>query len=532
MALGLTPQQIVDSGEHPLLVKADRWERVFLKEIASVQNGAAFSSAYFTDNEGLPLIRIRDVGQRETENFYNGPYSSEYVVNSGDLLIGMDGDFRCAFWNGGKALLNQRVCRVRLESYLMEEKFLYFCLQPYLDAIHAHTSSVTVKHLSSRTVENIPLPLPPLGEQKRIVAKIEELFSELDDSVANLETARARLQTYRQSLLKNAFEGRLTEQWRRDHADELESADQLLERIREERQARYQQQLEDWKTQVAQWEADGKAGSKPSKPTLPKDWTDDEDLLAGQVEIPSTGWSRCHLGDLIEYPKYGTTKKCFYDKGATPVLRIPNVVSGRVNSSDLKFADFETREIRDWALCAGDLLVIRSNGSLAIVGTAGLVGPEHEGFLYAGYLIRLRPISRSILPKYLKYVLQSPPVRKQLDRKAKSTSGVNNINAKELVSLCVPLPSISEQELIVDQVDRMSSQIEELEKAVGENLERTANLRQSILKRAFEGRLVSQDPNDEPASELLARIQGAPQNEREAGNGRRARTGSASKEAG
>ena len=143
--------------------------------------------------------------------------------------------------------MNQRVCRIQIQSSLFDGRFLFLCLQPYLNAINAETSSVTVKHLSSKTIESIPLPLPPLNEQHRIVAKIEELFSELDKGVENLEKAREQLKVYRQAVLKHAFEGKLTAQWREENKDQLENPEQLLARIKRERSVRYDQQLEEWK---------------------------------------------------------------------------------------------------------------------------------------------------------------------------------------------------------------------------------------------------------------------------------------------
>ena len=95
-------------------------------------------------------------------------------------------------------------------------------MQPYLNAINQETSSVTVKHLSSRTIEEIPLPFPPLPEQRRIVARIEELFSELDNGIANLKKAGEQLKTYRQAVLKQAFEGKLTEEWRKERISNKE----------------------------------------------------------------------------------------------------------------------------------------------------------------------------------------------------------------------------------------------------------------------------------------------------------------------
>lgn len=113
----------------------------------------------------MPLLRIRDVGRSQTEASYLGEFDPAYLVEPGSLVVGMDGDFRVARWTGPPALLNQRVCKtsVRDES-LYDTGFLFYALPGYVDVINARTSSVTVKHLSSRTVLDIPLPLPPLAE--------------------------------------------------------------------------------------------------------------------------------------------------------------------------------------------------------------------------------------------------------------------------------------------------------------------------------------------------------------------------------
>ncbi len=214
MALGLTPEQIIAKDTHPLLRISKRWSRVKLKHIAFVQNGYAFKSTYFNHDEGLPLIRIRDIDKTRTENLYSGYYSEEYVVNNRDILIGMDGDFKVSKWPGKKGLLNQRVCRINHHSKLYNRGLLFLCLQPYLNAINEETSSITVKHLSSKTLNEIPLPLPTLPEQRAIVAKIEQLFSELDNGIANLKKAKEKLEVYRQAVLKKAFEGELTKEWR------------------------------------------------------------------------------------------------------------------------------------------------------------------------------------------------------------------------------------------------------------------------------------------------------------------------------
>lgn len=194
MTLRRAPAEIIEESNSPLVQIADWWERCELGQVVEVTNGAAFKSALFNKSgDGLPLIRIRDVGKTETSVHYSGDYDSRHIVERGDLVVGMDGDFRVARWTGDRALLNQRVCRLRiLDHSRYSDRFLEFVLQPYLDEIHKVTSSVTVKHLSSRTVQQLPIPLPPRSEQDRIVTAIEEHLSRLDAVESGIVAAEAK----------------------------------------------------------------------------------------------------------------------------------------------------------------------------------------------------------------------------------------------------------------------------------------------------------------------------------------------------
>lgn len=142
---------------------------VKLREILEVQNGFAFKTEFFNEADGLPLIRIRDLGTDSTKTHYTGEYRDEFIVAPGDYLIGMDGNFRCRRWAGPKALLNQRVCRLRNFVPEVLPEYMFFGIQPKLDAIEASTAFATVKHISAKQILDIEFPLPPLLEQHRIV---------------------------------------------------------------------------------------------------------------------------------------------------------------------------------------------------------------------------------------------------------------------------------------------------------------------------------------------------------------------------
>ena len=207
MTLRQRPAEIIGESASPLVGIADWWERCELGHVAEVTNGAAFKSALFNKRgDGLPLIRIRDVGKTETSVHYSGDYDLRHVVERGDLVVGMDGDFRVARWAGGRALLNQRVCRLRvLDQSRYSDRLLEFVLQPYLDEVHKVTSSVTVKHLSSRTIQQLPIPLPPRAEQDRIVTTIEEHFSRLDAVDSIVANADRRLDALRNAIVDQAL---------------------------------------------------------------------------------------------------------------------------------------------------------------------------------------------------------------------------------------------------------------------------------------------------------------------------------------
>lgn len=145
------------------------YRKIKLGDILEVQNGYAFKSNLFSNVDGFPLIRIRDLGRNQTETKYIGEHDDRYVVKNGDILIGMDGDFLCSVWGGGDALLNQRVCRLQDFSEEIDRSYVFYLLQGKLNEIHATTSFVTVKHLSSKQIKEIKCTVPPVQEQKRIV---------------------------------------------------------------------------------------------------------------------------------------------------------------------------------------------------------------------------------------------------------------------------------------------------------------------------------------------------------------------------
>lgn len=213
-----------------------------------------------------------------------------------------------------------------------------------------------------------------------------------------------------------------------------------------------------------------------------------------------------YLKELLLDVKYGTSKKSDYDIDGIPVLRIPNINEGEINLNDLKYTIFEEKEYEQLKLKDGDILIIRSNGSISLVGQTAIVRKKHEGYSYAGYLIRMR-CNQDLDPEFLNFSLRSGFVRSQIIDLAHSTSGVNNINAEQIKGLKICWFSIPEQQEIVRRVESLFSQADVIEQQCLSLKQKIDNLPQAILHKAFKGELVEQLPTDGDARDLLHQIE-------------------------
>ena len=569
----------------------DRWTTVLLKDICvRITKGSTPTSyGYNYQDEGIRFIKAENIdseGIASSTTSYIDDETHEFlkrsILHDDDLLFSIAG----TIGRVGRvrqidlpANTNQALAIIRLKPGVVYQKYLFYYLRS--DAIQKESLQKIVgvgrANLSLTNIGEFEIPIAPLEQQKRIVAEIEKQFSRLDEAVAYLKRVKANLKRYKAAVLKAAVEGKLTEEWRKQHLPAPSSVpgkfytyailcdddsiyightDDIERRWKEHRQgqgaewtqkhkpvkiAHYEEH--DTRTEAAEREKWLKTGFgrkwlkrelgagrtrqagdvEPADKLLERVLAERREKWQGRgkykepaapdttdlPELPE-GWVWASLGQLIDEPNYGTAKKCDYGSGAVGVLRIPNVANGVIDAVDLKSADFDDGEKSAYALKAGDILTIRSNGSVALVGKCALVRGQDTKFLYAGYLIRMRPSSAEMSSEYLMACLSSQMLRRQIEAKAKSTSGVNNINSGELQSLIVPLCSKKEQNQVVAEVERRLSIVAGAESQVDANLRRADRLRQSILKQAFSGQLVPQDANDEPASLLLERIHSQP----------------------
>jgi len=235
-----------------------------------------------------------------------------------------------------------------------------------------------------------------------------------------------------------------------------------------------------------------------------------------------SAWPSTALGDVLISGRYGTSTKCSYDGDGMPVLRIPNVQSGSIDLTDLKFAADTRVDLTASAVAQDDILIIRTNGSRALIGRAAVVPAPPRPLAFASYLIQLRVNRELIDPQFLVATLGSPPARAEIEHLAATTAGQYNISLSKLRSLRVPIPPLRDQIAAIAEAQRQLSHATELEMTADRALRAATRLRTTILGSAFAGRLVSQDSTDEPAGLMLERLG----NERAAGpSGTRGRRG-------
>jgi type I restriction enzyme S subunit len=411
--------------------------------------------------------------------------SSAKIIPKGTLLIALYGATVGKLGILGiDSAINQAVCAISTKNSI-DQKFLFWYLSSYRNKLLQARVGGAQPNISQQIVNDVQIPLPPLPEQRAIVSKIEQLSSDLDNGIENFKKAQAQLKLYRQSVLKAACEGKLvpTEaELARAQGREYEAADVLLARILKERREK--------------WNGKESAALDTN----------------GLSELPE-GWGWANVRMISEKIQYGTSEKAGEDNSGIPVLRMGNIQDGKLIFENLKYFPKEWSELSDFLLEDGDVLFNRTN-SAELVGKTSVYKNRQTPTVFASYLIRVIVIKSAYTSDLLSFFINSIFGRKYIGSVVSQQVGQANVNGTKLSKMPIPLPPLAEQRRIVSEVERRLSVCDKMEATITESLQKAESLRQSILKKAFEGKLLNKielekarnAPDWEPAEKLLERI--------------------------
>lgn len=417
------------------------WCECKFSDVCYLQNGYAFDSKSYKE-KGTYLIRISDIQNNEVHCTNCVKVTEEvdkcFTVSYGDFLLAMSGATTGktgVYKDSDKALLNQRVGNLKIyDENIIIPKFRNYFISSKRQEIEKLAYGGAQPNISKSMIENLKMLLPPLEEQGRIVEKIEELFSDIDNGIKDLKTAQAQIKQYRQSVLKSAFEGKLykTSEWK-------------------------EVKLEDVCSKIT----DGSHFSPKSK----------IDGLYPYITVKDV------KNDIIDFANSKRIDKDEYD------LLVKSGCKPQLN--DVLFSKDGT---------VGKVVLIKYNKEFVVLSSLAIIRPK-----------------QIIESKFLYYILKSPQFLIEATNK-KVGVAIRRIILATLKKISVPLPSLPEQQQIVAEIEKRFAVADEMEKAVNDSLLQAEKLKQSILKQAFAGKLVPQNPNDEPAAVLLERIKAAKEN--------------------
>ena len=462
------------------------WKIERLGDVIDIQGGSQppKSEFIYEPMEGyIQLLQIRDFGENGIPTFVPQNRVTKFC-DKDDILIARYGASLGRIVTGLAGAYNVALAKTIFDKNLLIKRFVYYLLQTQIFQAPLKMISRSAQNgFAKHEIAHIEIPIPPLDTQQAIVNKIESLFDEIDEGIGRLKTAAQQIQQYRQSLLKNAFNGELTKEWRSKHADILPSENELLAQIQTACEQHHAQQLADWQTAVSQWEQNGKEGKKPSKPKAPTQAVKFEENFA---DLPR-GWGTIKINQVAEIFTGATPLKSnanYYENGS-----IPWVTSGSLNN---EFVDSADSFVTDLALKETNLKLLPKHTLLvAMYGEGKTRGKCSELLIeattnqaIAGIVLNEKyPISR----KFLKFYM----FKNYADIRRQSSGGVQpNLNLSLVGNIIFPLPCLAEQTQIVAILETKLNACDQLAAELAKQLKQAELLKQAVLKAAFSGSLL------------------------------------------
>ena len=460
------------------------WKLTMIGDIVSLINGRAFKPEDWSNN-GLPIVRIQNLNDPDKPfNYCNFEVDEKFLIDNGQLLFAWSGtpgtSFGTFIWNRGKAVLNQHIFRIEINEKFQDKKYLLYAINQNLDKyISKAHGTAGLAHITKGMFEEGQILLPPLNEQKKIVTKIEELFSLIDSMQQLLKNIKNQLKQQQQSLLKQAFEGKLVPQDPNDKPNTM-----FLEKIKYKQSSKSKKQ--------ADLNTSESILGKNNENRLPNNWisTTIDHIIASEKNSLKRG------------PFGSTIRKEFFVTSGFKIYEQKNVIYNDFSLGNYFIEKEKFMELKNFVINSGDILI-------SCAGTIGKIAvvPEHiqKGIINQALLkIRLDP--NLVVTKYFLYLFGSNPIQKRILHDARGSAMKNFASIKELKQIKFPLPPLNEQKRIVTKIEESLSLIEKNDKLVGLLSFQITSIKKSILRQAFEGKLVPQDPNDEPAEILLQKI--------------------------
>jgi len=464
-----------------------------------VQGQSPPGKTYNTEGKGLPFFQ----GKAEFGEVYPTPVkwcsALTKTAGQGDVLISIRAPVGPTNLCPSVSCIGRGLAAIRPLGGV-PSKYVFYALRFTAEILASKGTGSTFGAIGGSDLRAHRIRLAPLPEQHRIVAEIDKQFTRLDAAVAELERAQANLKRYRAAVLRAACEGRLvpTEaELARAEGRDYEPSDRLLDRILKERRAK--------------WEADELAKMRAAGKE-PKD--DKWKAKYGEPLAPDTsglpelreGWTWISFDHAIcKGPQNGLYKPASAYGDGMPILRIEDYQDGFVRPRDeLRRLDVNEDEAWTYGLNPDDLVINRVN-SPSHLGKSLVVPSALCPAVFESNMMRM-VVAKDIAPRWILLYIRSRSGRTRLTAGAKWAVNQASINQTDVRVTPLPLPPLAEQGRIVAEVERRLSVVEELETSLDHCVKRADRLRQSVLKRAFEGKLVPQNPNDEPASVLLERI--------------------------
>ena len=487
------------------------WTITQLGEIVVVMRGVTYKKQDASESPGaglVPILRATNINRRlDFDELVYVPekyVSDEQFLRIHDIVLAASSGSRSVV---GKAAPLQAewlgsfgaFCYVLRPDSNVDGRLIALFMQTseYRNRVGELSAGVNINNLKREHLAGFPYPFPPFQEQQRVVAEIEKQFTRLDAAVAALKRVQANLKRYRAAVLKAACEGRLvpTEaELARKEGRSYKTGEQLLAHILKERRAK--------------WEADQLAKMRAAgRPPKNDDWRKryEEPMLSESrraSELPE-GWTLSTSGRLFDCIVPNRDKPESFS-GSIPWITLPDFdrrIQIESSKSGLGLTEEETKRYRARVIPAGSVVMscIGRFGLAAVLGTSAVVNQQLHAFLVPHWLPS----------RFFAYALQAQ--RQYMERISTSTT-ISYLNKDNCNSVPIPLPPLAEQYRIVGELEKRLSIIDGLEDYLDVQISRSDRLRQSILKHAFEGKLVPQDPKDEPASALLERIRAGRKN--------------------